>query len=114
MRDLFKTVHPFEILMNIAKGFISFWLILLAPVALGLLVSAYAAMPVLGAISAYGLAGILVACSKRKTPEIRVTADLRVETIKEANAHPQLLTSTLIINGIFAIQVLFMWLIFTP
>lgn len=114
MRDIFKPTHPLEILMNLAKGFVSFWLILLAPVAVGFLVTAYIEMPILGIISAYGLLGVLVAVCRRKTSEITVTSDLKVETVKPATAHPQLLSSTLIINVIFAVQVLFMWLVFIP
>jgi hypothetical protein len=111
MRDIFKPVHPLEILMNLAKGFLSFWLILLAPVALGLLANAYMEAPILGIVSAYGLLGILVAIFKRRNSQIRVTSDLRVETVKAATAHPELLPTTLIVNAIFAVQVFFIWLI---
>jgi hypothetical protein len=108
---LFKP-SPLEILGNFIKGFLTFWVILLAPAAVGILVTVYADMPLIAGISAYGLLGIAIALIRSRKSKIEVSSDLRVTTVRKLKAHPELLTSTLIVNGIFAVQAFFMWIIF--
>jgi len=103
---------PFKILSDFIKGFIAFWLILIAPVAVALLVTVYLDLPWVAAVSAYGFLGVLIAILRSRKSKIEIDHTLKIHTVRNLKTHPDLLTSTLIINVIFAVQAVGMWFIF--
>lgn len=109
---LFKPA-PLEILINLVKGFFTFWLLILAPTFLGFLLMVYTDLPLIGYISGYGLLGIIIALIRSSKSKIEVKPNLEIITVKAQKSHPELLTSTVIINVIFALQAVGMWFIFS-
>lgn len=101
-----------EIFVNFIKGFIAFWTIVITPVIVGILLTVYIDIPWIVLPTAYGLIGLVLALVKCRKSKIEVTSDLNIITTKPLKTHPELLKFTIIINVLFAIQAIGMWLIF--
>lgn len=113
MKSAFKPVSMLSVLGRIAKQFALFWALVIAPVAVALMYTIYESMPLIGIVALYGLLGILIAYVRSSTTKVEVTPDLKINTLRSAKAHPDLLRTTLIINALFAVQAVGMYLMFS-
>lgn len=105
-------VSTMSVLIRFVKQFITFWALVLLPTVLALLYIIYQQLPLLGAIAAYGALATVIAYIKSSKTKVEVTKDLKINTVRHAKVHPDLLKTTLIVNAIFTIQAFGIYLMF--
>lgn len=113
MKGIFKPVSTLDVLARTAKQFVMFWVLVLMPVAAALMYIVYERLPLIGMVALYGMVGVAIAYIRSSKTKVEITNDLKINTVRHAKVHPDLLKTTLIINILFAIQAFGMYLMFS-
>lgn len=109
-KDPFEPISTLDFLGRLVKQFFAVWIIVLIPVFGSIMMIVYQNLPIVGAVAGYGALVTLIAFIRTKSNKIEVQPDLSIKTVRTNPVHPELLKYTLIINAIFAVEALFLWL----
>lgn len=92
------------------KSFLKVWLLVLTPVVGAVMLLIYKNIPILGAAAAYGAFVTLIAFLRSKPNKVEIDKNLSIVKVSSNPVHPELLKLTLILNGIFAVEALLLYL----
>lgn len=102
--DPFAPTSTKALVLSWIKQFFMVWAVVLIPVVGSVALLVYRNNPLLGVCAGYGALVTLIALARQKKNTIEITKDLQVKTISVNPIHPELLKYTLILNAIFAVE----------
>lgn len=105
-------VSTLGVIARTVKQFVLFWALVLLPIVAAIMYIVYERLPLLGLIAAYGALATLIAYARSAKTKVEVTKDLKINTVRHAKVHPDLLKTTLIVNAIFAVEAFGIYLMF--
>jgi hypothetical protein len=108
--DPFAPISIKPLLGNWLKQFFLVWAIVLIPVVGSVALLVYQNLPLIGACAGYGALVSLIAFARHRTNSVEVTKDLQIKSTQTNPIHPDLLKYSLIINAIFAVEAIMLYI----
>lgn len=109
-RNPFEPVALLPTIGNWIKQFFLVWAIVLIPVFGSIMLIVYRNLPIIGIISAYGALVSIIAFIRTKSTKVEINSDLSIKSVRTSPVHPELFKTTLIVNGIFAVEALLLYI----